>query len=174
MNLSDTFPTADLVARAIVAAAKETGANPEEVAMGVTVRGGRNGDYEISRARAYAAMAIKAQFPDCHNASIARMVGAKWPTSYIGGIEFQQRNGNMKWWNAAALKRVIDAIKPRPHLAHVSDEDRPRTVDRLRQGEYGALPGPKKPAGRFAVVTSEFMGDPPPGRSALDKRSTPA
>lgn len=104
------MPTADEVARAIVAAARETGACPVAIAEGE--RGNRYHP-EVLRCRAYAAIALRSQFEDAHPTSIAHMVGV-WTTataySYLKTLDEQRARGLLNWWDDAAFMRVVAAI----------------------------------------------------------------
>lgn len=104
-------PTADHVAAAIVAACKETGADPQEVAMGVNIgpKGNRDG---AAHARSYAGLALRCEFPDADGAALARMVGARIPKGFFLRLD-KQINGNCKpphWWSDDAYRRVIEAV----------------------------------------------------------------
>lgn len=106
------MPTADEVARAIVAAARETGADPVAVAEGE--RGNRYHP-EVLRCRAYAAIALRSQFEDARPTSIARMVGIWTPAtaySYLKILDEQRARGFLNWWDDAAFIRVVAAIRP--------------------------------------------------------------
>lgn len=107
----DQPPTAMQIAAAIVAAAKETGANPEAVALGA--RGNRYHP-DILRARAYAALALRACFEDFGKQSIARMVGASSWTTYIATLDEQMACGFLDWWDDKAFMRVVEAIERAP------------------------------------------------------------
>lgn len=149
----DSYPHPDLIAHAIVAACKETGADPVAVASGE-----RDGDcyYSVSRARAYAATAIRAVWQGCGNMAIARMFGASSPSCYFASLEARRSKG-LSWWSARALERVVTAIPYRKSRL-------------LRQGENGPLTMRRAPVDNAADVTGSFMGDPQPGRSALDQK----
>lgn len=106
------MPTADEVARAIVAAARETGADPIELASGA--RGNRHHP-DILRARAYAAVALRSQFSDVDWKTIARVVGVWTPAtaySYLKTLDEQRERGYLDWWSVEAYDRVIQAIRP--------------------------------------------------------------
>lgn len=108
------IPTAREVAAAIVAAARQTGADPIDVASGAervagcpTVKA-----HAIARARAYAARAIdrvfnRAEFGIARPA-IARLVGANKPS---WGAFFSSLDGRqISWWDEAVFRRVVDAV----------------------------------------------------------------
>lgn len=151
------MPTADHIAIAIIAACRETGADPEQVAMGATNKAGRHGDHSITHARAYAALALAAVF-DCGRPAIARMVGSRHPNAYMSGLDFARKRGDMRWWDDAAFMRVVTAVETIP-------------LPRLKLPTLYAdpiLPKPRRPLG--ACLTEELMGDPAPARSALGLR----
>jgi len=110
------IPSANEVAAAIVAAARETGANPVEV----LVEPGRLLQVEeikaIGRARAYAAMALEKVFNrptvSISKTAIARMVGVAGFS--CGGYLHGLHNNPRKWWDVDAFNRVINAIMDVP------------------------------------------------------------
>lgn len=112
-EIVDYPPTADQVATAIVAACRETGADP------ITVASGNSDDrratvahkYAISRARVYAALAIRAVFEENGPAAIARWVGAGTPSCYVTNVDRDLKEARLKWWDEAAFKRVIAATE---------------------------------------------------------------
>jgi hypothetical protein len=104
----DVPPSADQVAAAIIAACRETGADPESVASGAKGAGSR---FPISRARAYAALAIRAVFPENGSVALGRMVGSNAPSSYVTQIDNQLRNGLLKWWDDKTFMRVVEALE---------------------------------------------------------------
>ena len=93
-------PTADHVATAIVGACKEIGADPHplaaQIAMGVTNPPGRGGDKLVTQARAYAAVALCAAFPDVARPEIARLVGAAMPAQYVASINYRLKGGQLR------------------------------------------------------------------------------
>lgn len=107
----DSPPSSYGVAAAIVAAAREMGVDPIAIASGETCRGGPKGNYAVSRARAYAALAIRAVFPDNGNTALARWVGSSSPSSYICSIDHQLKHKLIKWWDDALFMRVIEATE---------------------------------------------------------------
>lgn len=105
-------PTADTIAVAIIAAAKETGADPIDVAVGVLATAGiHSGKIAVSRARAYAALALRAVLDNVPSKSIATWVASGSPAVYIGSIDFQIRNKQLKWWDNNAFMRVVEAVE---------------------------------------------------------------
>lgn len=111
----DTLPTADQVAVAIIAAAREVdpaqwGALALQVAGGEQCLAGRHGYTALPRARAYAAKALRSEF-DCGAVAIGTMLGFGTPGACISGIEFQLRNKSAKWWQPESLERVIAAVR---------------------------------------------------------------
>lgn len=103
------FPTADIVAVAIVAASRETGANPLRVASGQRDAQIDPMRYETSRARAYAAMALKAS-TGAGVVAIGRMVGSGQPDVYLTGIAKRVATKKHAWWSALAMERVCEAV----------------------------------------------------------------
>lgn len=104
------MPTADEVARAIVAAARETDEDPIACAMG-------NGQM---RCRHYAMHAIAHAFPLMTSRTLATVVGFPGgsPEKFYGNsltmVVRPPRHGKghmAKWWNDGAYDRVIRAIR---------------------------------------------------------------
>ena len=114
-NWSDP-PTADEVARAIVAASREVGAKPIDVAEGASGVG-RAARVEArqaaGRARSYAAKALAAVFTSYPRSRIAGFVGNRGLVrqSYFSALDQRIRAGTVAWWNEAALARVVEAIR---------------------------------------------------------------
>lgn len=109
----DQPPSAYQVAVAIVAAARELKVSPEDIALGVSTMGGR-GDNSLPRARAYAALALRAVCPNNGSTAIARWVGSKTPGGYLGLLDSQRRNGTMRWWDEGIFKRVVMRLQTTP------------------------------------------------------------
>jgi hypothetical protein len=109
----DRFPTADQAAAAIVAACRETGADPIKCLQGVSFDHviGRNNParYCYSRARIYAAMAIRQLF-NCGAVAVGRIVGSRSSGCLLSNIDFQMRNDKMRWYDGAAKDRVVAAV----------------------------------------------------------------
>lgn len=91
------FPTADDVARAILAACRETGEDPLAVASGKIDQ----------RARHYALNALKAIFPDARSRSISRMCGG--PAYAFYSYSRYKVFRVAKWWDESAFERVLAA-----------------------------------------------------------------
>lgn len=105
-----TMPTADEVARAIVAAARETGEDPIACASGRVDQ----------RCRHYAMHALAHVFQGIGVESVARMVGVTGKPQVYWSRFFNnvvrppkgQKGGHIaRWWNDAAYDRVIRAIE---------------------------------------------------------------
>lgn len=151
------FPTADDVARAIVAACRETGDDPIRAASGLV--GGAHGT--TIRARHYALHALLHTFPKLPRGIAAKLVGAPGnPVTFYHNSWHQvvrpraSASGHMAlWWNDAAYARVIDAICG-PKKFRLAEH-----LTTRRQARSDA-----------ADVTASIMGDPPRNRSALSQR----
>jgi hypothetical protein len=103
--MADLFPTAHQVALAIVAACRETGADPLKIEY--------VGDQARGRARLYAAVALRELFssPDPGapgNVSFSRMCGGN--KNMLTLFDNQQRRGGNPWWDYYALERVRAAV----------------------------------------------------------------
>lgn len=107
------MPTADQVARAIIAACRETG-EP----FPVETLGGNHQE----RWRHYAVHALHARFPSCAPSALGRMIGAdsfvkpgyfyRSSLWHVLGQTPHARRGPVPWWSDEALDRVMRAI---PH-----------------------------------------------------------
>lgn len=108
------MPTAHQIAVAIVAASRETGADPVGVIRGVERDPGKSvaEKQAITRARAYAARAMDRVFnrPEIaiRRSAIARYVGANKPSweSYFATLDCRP----LGWWSNETFKRVVDAV----------------------------------------------------------------
>ena len=126
------FPTAEDVAVVIVAASRETGANPLRVASHQMDADCSPKAYETSRARAYAAWALKSRFPDASATAISRMVGSNTPKVYLS--QLAQNRPRLSWWSKEASLRVKGAIDRHRRLAATSPAPRPEPAPRPISG----------------------------------------
>lgn len=104
-----SFPTADQVAHAIVAAARVVGVDP--LAIEAKREGRTNAEtIRLYRARSYAAVALLARF-DCPKVSIGRMVGMGVSASASMSVLTRDvERGLYAWWRADHLDAVAAAI----------------------------------------------------------------
>lgn len=155
----NNMPNADDVARAIVAACRETGEDPIACASGVSG----------IRARHYAMHSLLHVFPDLQRKSAASIVGCPGKPVYFWNASWNQvakpqTFGNRRkanWWDEESYGRVIKAI------------EQPQTQRKIAVIEALNL---RRPIARQVYdVTASLMGDPPHDRSALaDRRSDPS
>jgi hypothetical protein len=103
---SDEYPTFEQVAKLMVAAAKEMRCDPFDIARGARSKK----DSFVSRARFYVAYAIRQEF-NCGAVTIGRMVGSHSPDCYLPSMDYQRRQGDLKWFDITVLARVADAVK---------------------------------------------------------------
>lgn len=147
------IPTADDVARAIIGACKETGGDPIAVAQGV---GGRHPKfYPHTRARIYAAFALKKAFPDVPQTTIARLCQTQGDaTAFFSQAAANARSGRANWFSDAAIDRVVARMggysapvpipaAPRPPVQREAPNKNPRT------GRF--VPAPAPALGKRAV-----------------------
>lgn len=92
--------TADVIARAIVAACRETGEDPIKVSTG-TPR---------LRARHYAMHALARAYPDVKKVRIVVMCGAPGKPDLFWANSLGQTVDRAAWWDKRALQRVVDAV----------------------------------------------------------------
>lgn len=155
--------TADHVARAVVAAARETGADPVAVASGENPSA-KTQDYSVSRARAYAATALATIFTSVPNMRIARLCGVSkaYAQVYFNTLRTNRRGNATTWWRDDVLSRVIDAVgvKPsadvknwnaavskKPAAQEVEKIDAPRGTIKSRMDRYADRERPANLAG---------------------------
>lgn len=183
-----TLPTADDVARAIVAAARETGEDPIDCIKRVAGR----------RCRHYAMHALLHVFQDLGREPAAHLVGCPalprsfWYNSWHQVVKPNWKGRpQAKWWDVDVLGRVIKVIEARVPVAAAKPvaqlpaliPQRPLVLPPNMQGAIdaakAAVPSTLDklntrrrvvPACDCENVTSELMGDPPPSRSALANR----
>jgi len=104
----DGFPTADDVARAIVAACRLTGEDPEAVARGVPGNPGRGKSGLGPGARVLAMDALWTAFPVAGREGLARCVGFRNPRS--GGASLSNARKRPGWredWADDVLGAVV-------------------------------------------------------------------
>ena len=135
------YPSADAVAVEIVTAARETGEDPFACV---------GGGYGL-HCRHYAAHALKRVYPNMLTSTLARVVGSGSPHSFWTQSNRCALDGTFKWWSPSVARRVERAL---------------RDFTARPTSSLGSLPGPRKPATSFQDVTSDFCGDPAPGRVA--------
>jgi hypothetical protein len=161
VEVMTTFPTAEDIARAIVASCRETGEDAVRAASGFV--GDINGP--SIHARHYAMHALLHVFPDLPRLAAARVVGCPGkPASFYNNSWNQvvrprsDGTGHMaKWWDEYAFARVIAAIERAPEPSKKF-----RIADSLETR--------RKPSAHVDDHTAALMGDPPPGRSALAQK----
>ncbi len=144
-----TYPTADQVAIAVVEACRSAGGSPlkcVEASVG-----------NMPRARYIAMHALVAAFPDCRIPAICRMVGfrGKFDETLMRAYENSKTGidaGIIRWWRPEVAARIASVLK---------DELPPKfwMVDQVST---------RRPV-RPSAPAVGLMGDPPPGRSALDR-----
>jgi hypothetical protein len=148
------MPTADQVARAIIASAKECKfyeklkARPSIIDM----RWPKDSTLSIKlkRVRAYAALALRAAFPSCPSPTIGRCVGAGRPCGYLGLLIAWKAKGHLSWHDPEVEARVIEAIGPVEghHEQTIVDEteEEPVTFSApVNSGRFVSLEGGMRP-----------------------------
>lgn len=111
------IPTADEIARAVVAAARELGVPPRAVVRGlgrwVSNKDSRNqARQEIKRARFYAALALREAFPDMPKVVIGRALGVGAAKTYLRNTEVARDAGRFdRWWSDDAFRRIVEAAR---------------------------------------------------------------
>lgn len=180
MNL--LWPTADDVAYATIAAAREVGIDPLLIASP-----GDKG--RVRQARVYAALALRRAFntPSTPggpgNTNFSRMVGGH--RNLLTIFDNDTKYGVAHWFDEKLLERVYLCVKhsvlpklvPKPEpipltpvVRTVQKEPPPpkvRTKPIHRTRLVDSIPFRQKPAVAYADNTAAHLGDPAPERSAL-------
>jgi hypothetical protein len=152
------WPTADQVAIAIVTAVKIVGLPLYWAELAARQR---SGSMDLRRARIYAAVALRELFDDDHtpgspgNVSFSRMVG-DCKGGLLTAFDNQVRHQGAYWFD----RERVEAIK-----AAVLKSSAPQSAAPIKR----KLVLVKSNEG-YTPTASELMGDPPPGRSALDQQ----
>lgn len=157
---------ADDIARAICAAAKETGADPIDLALGNDRTAGypQASMLKVSRARAYAGRALVKVFDNVARPTIARLIGVSRPSQ---GSFFSSLDGRpTPWWFEDVFGRVVSAVeagrvRPEPETAPAAA----RSPEPAPQPEWVISPGQRfRGYGRQPIGTLERDGfRPAPG-----------
>jgi len=154
------FASADQIARAVVAAARLLGADPLQIVAKQPPNVSGN---PAVRARFLAFVGLRVALPECNRHAQARGVGfdSSNPDSNVPKIM------RAAWWREDWVDEVVGAIlapetESAPAPAPVDDPASPE--ERLRR-HFLPTPAPKRSA-----APPLDMGEPAPGRSALDER----
>lgn len=107
-----THPNADNVALAIILAARETGADPLAVAAGDANPKVPGVFRAVTRARCYAALALRAEFPEANKSALARMVGASKAVAgaYFSSKDQQRKEGDLAWLKVGVIQIIHNAL----------------------------------------------------------------
>ncbi len=98
----------DEIRIAIEAGALVTGADPEDIMSGK--KGSRaEFDRPISTARAYAALALRAMYPDNNTSAYGPWVKAE--AGYMSNLDHSIKHDRVSWWNSDKFISVIEAIE---------------------------------------------------------------
>lgn len=109
-------PTADEIARIVIAASREFDIDPIKVVVGAGPYDARRQRNEealrsaIKRARAYAALALLELFPETPKAWISSYVGVVSTKTYLWNCEHARQIGKYQWWSEDAFKRVLGSL----------------------------------------------------------------
>jgi hypothetical protein len=108
--MPDQPPNADQVAAILFEAASEMGTSPYAIASG---KSGNWGHWEIPRARAYAALVMRALFPENGSMTYGRLCGSRSPKSWLTKIDNDLRNGKLQWWSDQTFMKILNAAERR-------------------------------------------------------------
>lgn len=138
------MPTADDVAKIIIAASRETGADPAEVALGELdpKSPDRLCPFPLARARVYAVFAVSELFPILIKRKVARMCGVSPESAASFHSAYGQRLSNLPWYSREAYDRVLHAI---PHADLFFDQES-APVSRYLPPSPSPSPNPNPPA----------------------------
>lgn len=103
-------PTADHIARAVVAASKELECDPFLIDPARRPRG-LEAYNAAARLRSYAALALFEIFPDVGRTGISRCVHAGSPDAFLSTLLRRIRFGECPWFSQAALDRIVASIQ---------------------------------------------------------------
>lgn len=144
--MTGIFPSAKIIASAIVQACKHTSEDPIACAEGTP---GYRGRY-------YAFAALSKLYSEARKSGLAKCLGASSYETFDGSVKQARRSRS--WWEEAVVADIIAAI--------VATELTPATT---------ANPIPQPPHKYFRPSyepAPSNAGDPLPGHSALDQRKT--
>lgn len=160
------FASADQIARAIVAAAQLTGANPRAV----PIPSRRFSHDAIPRARCLAYVALREALPDTSASACARGVG-------MAGANPRAKITKAKrahWWRDDMVEEIVGAIliedepAAAPAVEAPAPQPAPTPDDAALRRHWRPSPPPKR-----VKTPGLSLGKPPAGRSALDRRGRP-
>ena len=103
--MTSQIPTADEVARIIIASFRTVGADPLMVT--VPMSQGRPSEYlqRISNGRTYAALVLRRLFPSLRGTSISRMVGAR--SNFEDEMSRDVRRGKLRWYDETDFRAIL-------------------------------------------------------------------
>jgi hypothetical protein len=153
--MSAVFASADQIARGVVAAARLVGADPLRI-----YEPSPRAPNAMSRARWLAYAALSSIVEGCGKAALARSLGIGSAWNAPSNFKLAK---NSKWWREDWVDEIVGAI-----LAPESEPELGGAVEVLPEPSAPSPPPapPRKP-GRRAPLD---LGEPEPGRSALDRR----
>ncbi len=157
--MSKIFASADQIARAVVAAAGITGADPCAVLAISEKR-------PVIRARFLAFAALEAAIAGVNVEALAR--GLNFP--YRGNVAKQKIHPRPGWMSLGDLDEVIGAILAPEMEPEGESETRIEASPPATMASTGISPAPppSRPSRRGGMTIP--LGEPEPGRSALDRR----
>lgn len=119
------IPTADEVARVIVASFRMVGADPMRITEKLPQ--GKPSEFaaRISHGRGYAAMALRKLFPSLSNPAIGRLVGSN--ATYTDDLFRSYRRGTLRWYDETDFRQILAncGVEPRETVQIVVDETAP-------------------------------------------------
>lgn len=106
-----------IVRAAVEAACKETGARPEDVLAFKTDAPGQPQykQHPISRARAYAVVALRAHCEGVSQHTICFACGAR-DTWLLKALDTRRNDGLLQWWSDDVFMRVVQAVDKAENL----------------------------------------------------------
>lgn len=168
------WPSADEVAVAVVTAVRLAAAGPldsaqvlrrcEALVSGEVIRKDIALIHGVSRARAYAALALADLFPGVGPIAVSRMCGSTTPSAHLGTMRHRIHHSTAPWYDPAMLALVRAAVQVQ------AEETAGRELVVRRGSGLVTRLETKRPAVAPQLCedqTPDLMGDPPPGRSAL-------
>jgi hypothetical protein len=159
--MSAVFASADQIARAVVAAARLVGADPIEALLSRDASGQRGNPAAHARLLAFAGVRIA--LPGIRDSALARGLNF----AYKGSVAVQKIQNPPSWWREDWVNEIVGAI-----LAPEIEPELGGAVEVLPEPPASSPP-PAPPRKRVRAAPLD-LGEPEPGRSALDRRRSGA
>lgn len=170
--------TADDVAHAIIAACRETGADPLQVGAGL---GGKDKSmWPITRARVFASHALAELFPRHSRAAIAECcgVGRGRSANYFAECRSNRRAGGSSWFSDLALARVMAHVRehstrPIPIEPTTDEKKQIRALQEKPQQPEKSSTSKPSAAAAFVAKRTSSPAKPPDSSTPAPRPASP-